>query len=191
MDALVQDIKGRGRGRSLKFALYAACASIVMIFIAFTSAYIVRKAQGNWLEFTMPNVFIISTVVLLCSSASLQASYRFFLRSKEVLYKVFMGLTFVLGITFLVLQVQGWTELTQMGVTLNGNPAGSFVFVISGVHALHLLGGIGTLIMALLHAFVLPFKPTEKRKLRFELTLIYWHFMDFLWVYLIIFLMIA
>jgi cytochrome c oxidase subunit 3 len=79
-------------------------------------------------------------------------------------------------------------ELNAIGVDLKGNPAGSFVYVISGIHAAHVLGGIGAIAVAILHAFSLKYKVTPVRKLRFDLTIQYWHFVDFLWVYLIVFL---
>lgn len=103
------------------------------------------------------------------------------------LYRGLLVLGSVLGLSFIVLQYQGWLDLEAMGVTLTGNPSGSFLYVISGVHATHVLGGVAILAIALLHAFALPHQVTPKRKLRFELTLTYWHFVDALWIYLLIF----
>ena len=78
-----------------------------------------------------------------------------------------------------------------MGIDLKGNPSGSFLYVITGVHALHIIGGIAALIVALLHAFTLKFKITPKRKIRFELVIHYWHFIGLLWVYLFGFLLLS
>ncbi len=182
--------KGRSRIDSRKFALLVACASIMMMFAAFTSAYIVRQAAGNWLEFRLPDVFYVSTVVLLLSSIALHASYTAFRQEREKAYQLFLATAFIFGLAFLVLQYQGWLALQDIGVGLTTNPSGSFVYVISGVHAAHILGGLAVLAVAMLHAFVLPFKVTKGRKLRFELTSIYWHFVDFLWIYLLIFLIL-
>ena len=96
-------------------------------------------------------------------------------------------LSFILGLAFVALQYQGWLDLTAIGVELTGNPAGSFIYVISGVHAAHVLGGLAAILVAMVQAFSLKYKVTKKRKLRFELTLIYWHFVDFLWIYLLLF----
>ncbi len=170
-----------------KFLLWAGLASIFMMFAAFTSAYIVRQAAGNWLEFRLPDVFFYSTGVIILSSLVLHGSYIAFLKGNATLYKSLMVTAFLLGFAFIILQYQGWEALQQIGVELTGNPAGSFIYVISGVHAAHVLGGIGVLAVALIHAFGLPHKVTPKRKLRFELTLTYWHFVDLLWVYLIVF----
>lgn len=170
-----------------KFALWVACGSILMMFAAFTSAYIVRQAAGNWLEFRLPAVFFYSTAVIVLSSITLHISYLSFLRGKEGLYKMLLITTFALGLAFVVLQYQGWLALAEIGVPLRINPSGDFVYVISGIHAAHVLGGLAVLTVALLHAFMLKFKVSPARKLRFEMSLTYWHFVDFLWVYLLVF----
>ncbi len=177
----------RNRMHPKKFALLIACASILMMFAAFTSAYIVRQAAGNWLEFRLPDLFYLNTGVILLSSLSLHSSYLAFKRGKTRMYRLFLVGALMLGMAFLVLQYQGWQALTAIGVELTTNPSGSFVYVISGVHAAHILGGIAVLLVAILHAFVLQHRVTPARKLRFELTLIYWHFVDLLWVYLLVF----
>lgn len=170
-----------------KFGLWVGLASITMMFAAFSSAYMVRQAAGNWLEFQLPSMFFYSTAVLLSSSVFLQLSYRFFVKEQFSLYKAFMLTAFVLGIIFVLLQYEAWMQMFEMGIDLKRNPSGSFVYVISGVHAAHVLGGVSTLIVALIHAFFLPKVVTQKRKNRFQLVLYYWHFVDILWVYLLLF----
>jgi cytochrome c oxidase subunit III len=177
----------RNKIPATKFALWVACASIVMMFAALTSSYIVRRAAGNWLEFPLPKVFLISTIDIVLSSIALHFAYRAFKNGQEMAYKILLSIALVLGFAFLLLQYQGWMALQDMGVMMTTNPSGSFVYVISGLHAAHILGGIGALVVAVLHAFLLPFRVTAPRKLRFELTLTYWHFVDFLWVYLFFF----
>ena len=105
-------------------------------------------------------------------------------------YKMMLLLSFALGILFIIFQYQGWVAMEQMGVPFALHPSGDFVYVISWIHAAHVIGGIAILSVALIHAFGLKFKVTEKRKLRFELSLTYWHFVDLLWVYLFFFLTI-
>ncbi len=168
--------------------LWVACGSIMMMFAAFTSAYVVRHAAGNWLEFPLPGVFYANTAVIILSSITLHRSFNAFKTGNERMYKILLLITFFLGLTFIVLQYQGWMELAQMGVMLDGNPSGSFVYVISGIHAAHVLGGLAALGIALMHAYTLKYEVTPKRKVRFTLTLTYWHFVDFLWVYLLFFL---
>ncbi len=173
-----------------KFALWAALGSIAMMFASLTSAYVVRRGAGNWLEFQIPKVFFISTLVLLLSSFTLHRSFVRFKDGQEYEYKAFLVMTFVLGIAFILLQYQGWQRLNSYGIELKGNPSGSFFYVISGLHVAHILGGIAALATALIHAFGLPFKVTATRKHRFELVCHYWHFVDILWIYLLSFMII-
>lgn len=191
MEMTVEKEYRRSNIHPKKFALWAACASIMMMFAAFTSAYIVRQAAGNWLEFRLPDIFYFNTVVILLSSLALHGSYLAFKRGHTPAYRILLVVAFILGLAFLVLQYQGWQALAAIGVELTTNPSGSFVYVISGVHAAHILGGVAVLALAILHAFVLPHKVVPARKLRFEMTLTYWHFVDFLWLYLLLFFTLA
>lgn len=172
-----------------KFALWVGMASMIMFFGAFTSAYIVKQAAGDWLEFPIPNLFYISTVLLVISSITLHLSYRGYKAQKESNYKLFLVVSFVLGWLFIILQYLGWNELFNMGVDFKANVSGSFFYLISGAHVLHVLGGLAALTVALIHAFSLKFEYKEKRKNRFELVLQYWHFVDVLWIYLFFFLL--
>jgi cytochrome c oxidase subunit 3 len=173
-----------------KLALWVAIGSIIMMFGAFTSAYVVRRAAGNWLEFRLPDVFMVSTVIILLSSVTIHLAYSGFKQGKEQQYKGMLIATFVLGLAFVMMQYVGWEALNNMGATFTVNPSSSFIYVISGLHAAHVLGGIGALTVALTHAFILPFKPTLRRKQRFDLVVHYWHFVDILWVYLMVFFML-
>lgn len=173
----------------MKFALWIGIASSIMFFVALTSAYIVRKSQGNWYEFRLPDIFYYSTGVILVSSIVLHASYRSFLAGKEGLYKSLLGFSFILGCFFLVLQYMGWLKLNTLGIYMDTNASSSFVFAITLVHAMHLLVGLTVLLVALLMAFTQKYEVTPLRKLRFELTLTIWHFFDLLWVYLMVFVL--
>ena len=186
-----QQTQTRNKIHPLLFATILGCVSITMMFMAWTSAYIVRQAAGNWLEFRLPTIFFFSTAVIVASSVTLHSSFISFKRNKEQLYKSFLVVSLILALTFLVMQYIGWQQLFGMGVALDGNPAGSFVYVLSGFHALHILAGVAILIVALIHAFVLKFNPlSPKRKLRFTLTLVIWHFLGFLWLYIISFIIL-
>ena len=177
----------RNKIHSNKFALWVGIGSIIMMFASLTSAYVIRRAAGNWLEFKLPDIFFVSTLVIIASSVTLHLSYLAFKKRQEAKYKTLLLVTFGLGMAFVVLQYQGWQAMDAIGATFTANPSSSFIYLISGLHAAHVLGGIGVLLTALTHAYYLPFKPTPRRQLRFELTLNYWHFVDALWVYLIIF----
>ncbi|GDX46034.1 cytochrome oxidase subunit III [Bacteroidota bacterium] len=188
MSSFENTVYSRNKIHPQKFALLVSCASVVMLFAALTSAYVVRQAAGNWLEFPMPVLFLYSTLTLVVSSFTLYFSYKGFLAGNVKTYKYLLLLTFVLGILFIYLQYKGWMALVAMGVELGTNPSGSFLYVLSGLHAAHILGGLAAVFVAILHAFILPYEVSAKRKLRFEMTQIYWHFVDVLWIYLIVFL---
>ncbi|MDP4579102.1 MAG: cytochrome c oxidase subunit 3 [Saprospiraceae bacterium] len=188
MSTLENTVYSRNKIHPQKFALLVSCASVVMLFAALTSAYVVRQAAGNWLEFPMPVLFLYSTLTLIVSSLTLHFSYKGFLAGNVKSYKYLLLLTFALGVLFIYLQYKGWMALVSMGVELGTNPSGSFLYVLSGLHAAHILGGLAAVFVAILHAFILPYEVSAKRKLRFEMTQIYWHFVDILWIYLIVFL---
>lgn len=174
----------RSKIHSHQFALWVGLGTIIMMFVAMTSAYIVRRAAGNWYEFKLPDIFLLNTVVILLSSLTIQTAFHAFKKGLELRYKSLLLVTFALGIAFVALQYQGWQEMNAMGATFTINPSSSFVYVISGLHAAHVLGGITALTVAVTHAYILPFRPTESRVLRFGLVVQYWHFVDILWVYL-------
>lgn len=172
------------------FALWLSMGGMIMMFGSLTSAYIVRQAAGNWLEFKIPDIFLYSTLVMLLSSVTIHTAYYAFRKQRELLYKVMLPLSLILGMVFIVMQYYGWNALYNIGVPLDGNPSGSFFYVISGVHAAHVIGGIFALVTANTHAFSLSFRPTEKRRRRLQLVVHFWHFVDFLWLYLFMFLML-
>lgn len=168
-------------------ALWVGIMSIVMIFGSMTSAYIVRRAAGNWLEFEMPSAFTTSLIVILLSSITLHGSFLSFKNGKAKLYRILLLCTTLLGLAFVVLQYQGWLQMNEIGATFTANPSSSFIYVISGLHAAHVLGGIAALIVAMIFAYVLPYKKTLRRLNRFKLVVSYWHFVDILWIYLYLF----
>lgn len=170
------------------FSLWMGMASIVMLFGALTSAYIVKQGAGNWLDFRVPSIFYLSTAIIILSSVTLHIARNAFRNAKESRFKLFVIISLILGFAFLICQYYGWNMLFKSGVDLKTNAAGSFFYLITGLHAAHILGGIGALLATAINAFTLNFKVTEKRKNRIEMTLHYWHFIDALWVYLLIFL---
>jgi cytochrome c oxidase subunit III len=190
MSTVKDSVTQRNKIHPKKFALYVSFASILMMFAGLTSAYIVRQAAGNWLEFRLPSMFFISTAIILLSSATLHFAYQAFLNGNEKAYKWLLALSLVLGFGFMISQYLGWEQLTAIGVDLKGNPAGSFVYLLTGIHVAHVLGGVGAIAVATMHAFGLKYKVTPERKLRFELTNQYWHFVDLLWVYLLMFMLL-
>ncbi|WP_374756174.1 cytochrome c oxidase subunit 3 [Larkinella rosea] len=170
-----------------KFILWMFVVSIVMLFAAMTSAYLVRRAEGNWLEFKMPAIFMYSTVVLLVSSASMHWAYRAAKKDDFGVLRTAISITFAFGLAFLVMQFLGWKDLVAQNVYFVGNPSGSFMYVFTGLHAFHLISGLLVLLFALRAAFKL--KIHAKNLTQIEVCMTYWHFLDILWVYLFGFLL--
>jgi cytochrome c oxidase subunit 3 len=170
------------------FTMWLFIVSIVMLFAAFTSAYLVRKAEGNWVEFKLPDLFYYSTGVLMASSISMHAALIAAKKDQFNALRLSISITFVLGMVFLAMQYYGWAQLTEMNVYFVGNPSGSFVYVFSGLHGLHLISGLVVLLVALVAAFRL--RINAKALTQIKICSTYWHFLDALWVYLFIFLLI-
>jgi len=170
-----------------KFIVWLFIVSILMLFAAWTSAYLVRRAEGNWLEFTIPAVFGYSTVVLILSSLTMHWAYLAAQKDNFNALRIAISITFALGMLFLYMQFQGWIELVQNNVYFVGNPAGSFIYVFTGMHAFHLISGLIVLVFALVAAFRLRIHAKSLEQMQVAST--YWHFLDVLWVYLYFFLL--
>jgi len=178
----------RGRMHPHKFVLWVGIGSIVMMFAGLTSAYIVRRNQANWLEFALPAVFWYSTVVILGSSLTMHLALKAFKGREMPRYRLLVTITAGLGLLFAILQLVGFYSLGGHGVQLTGqgsNPAASFILVITGLHALHVLGGVVALLVIFIRAYSSRVKSYNVG--RIEIVTTYWHFVDILWLYLFIF----
>lgn len=169
-----------------KFALWLFLVSVVMIFAAFTSAYIVRRGEGNWLDFDLPVIFYYTSGVIVLSSITMQWAYYAAKRDNLDILKIALILTSILGLAFLVGQLVAWSDLIDHKVYFVGNPSGSFLYVLTGVHGLHLVSGLVFLIIVLVLAF--KYEVHSKSLVRIEMCATYWHFLGALWLYLFLFL---
>jgi len=172
----------------LKFVMYIACASIVMIFAGLSSAYIVKRNQANWLTYDIPGIFYYSTAVIIFSSITLILARKYFLSRQMRKYKGWLFASAVLGVTFVLLQYFGFKEFWNNGFTLTRNVAFSFLYVIVGVHALHVLGGVTAIIIMYIKSFSRTHKNYDA--IYIDLMNTYWHFVDLLWIYLLVFFII-
>lgn len=169
-----------------KFILWLFIVSIIMLFAAMTSAYLVRRAEGNWLEYTIPAVFSYSSVALVLSSLTMHWAYVAAKKDNFRSLRIAITITFALGMAFLYMQFQGWVQLVDQNVFFVGNPAGSFMYIFTGLHGFHLISGLIVLVFALVAAFRL--KVHAKNLNQMEIATTYWHFLDVLWLYLFFFL---
>ena len=164
--------------------------SIVMLFAGLTSAYVVRLKQGDWLELALPSGLYISTVILVFSSVSLVYASLGLKKDKIDALKMGLNITFFLATAFIISQFYAWNQLVASGVFFAGsgsNAAGSFLYVLTGLHLAHLLGGIISLIFVIIRTYL--GKYNKNQKTGFQVFEIYWHFLTGLWVYLLLFLL--
>jgi cytochrome c oxidase subunit 3 len=186
MDRIVeQATPQRKKIHPQKFMLWVAMASIVMMFAGLTSAYMVREAQGNWVFYRLPFVFNISTATIILSSITMAMGLRAFKKRQMPRFKVLITATLLLGVLFGVLQFMGFGILYDNNIRVDGNPSGSFLFIIAGLHLLHILGGIIALLIVFFRAFRKRVKVYNATGL--EIVSTYWHFVDALWIYLFVF----
>jgi cytochrome c oxidase subunit III len=168
-----------------KFTLWVGLGSIIMMFAGLTSAYIVKRQQPGWTTFDIPRAFWYSTGVILVSSLTVQMALKAFSEREMIRYRNLITLTAMLGTLFVILQWVGFRHIWNSGVTLKGSGAGQFLYVIAGLHALHVLGGIVALFIMLIKAFGSRIR--SYNRVPVELMSTYWHFVDLLWLYLFIF----
>jgi len=173
-------------------AIWVVLFAITMMFAAFTSALVVRKGSSlDWQDFTLPSILYFNTLLLLASSVTLELARR--------RVAAFMGrpgsqvesparwlyITLFLGLLFVAGQYGAWLQLRAEGLYLATNPSSSFFYVLTVTHALHVLGGLGGLIYV-----IRKLSRSTLRRNQLDAAARYWHFMDFLWLYLILLLWI-
>ncbi len=178
------------RYQALKFGLWIGMASITMMFAALTSAYLVRRPAGNWYEFKLPIQFFVSTLIIIASSITMEWAYKNLKNQNQKNYNYGIVLTFGLGILFLVSQILSWKALVASGITIDLSVSGSFLYALSGIHAVHVIGGIAAIMVCVANAFLNSFTVSSMRLLKVDLVRQYWHFVDILWIYLLLFLIL-
>jgi cytochrome c oxidase subunit 3 len=175
---------GRERAETAKLGLWLALGSITMLFAAFTSAYIVRSAGSDWVPLEAPGVLWVNTLVLLLSSVTMEVARRAFSRWQPLTFRRWIFVTAALGALFLAGQLVVWRELAAQGIYLSSHPHSSFFYVLTAVHGVHLLAGVLVLLYVLTLAMRYRLTPGESSSPSLAAT--YWHFVDGLWLYLLI-----
>ena len=175
---------GRLRPDSYRLGMWLALASISMMFIGFSSAYILGQGtHSQWQAMTAPPFVWVNTAILLVSSLTLELARR---APAAAELKRWMTLTCLLGAAFLAGQLWVWKLLADQGIYLSGNPHSSFFYLLTGVHGVHLLGGVAVLVYLTARTWSSAAPVLEKASL--NVTALYWHFMDGLWIYLLVLL---
>lgn len=199
--------------KALRTLLWFGIVSIVMLFGGLTSAYLVRQGEGKWVAFALPNLFIISSIVIVLSSLTLQWSLSSIKLGKQKQFITGLSLTVLLGIGFVICQYLSWSELYHNGIVFTGtigdittnyqyipsgnetaadaatagNVAGSFLYVLTGLHVAHVLAGIIVLLIVFSRALMGKYSVNSYNGVRLCST--FWHFLGGLWLYLFFFLL--
>ena len=181
----------RSSGSRYRIGMWVALASILMMFTALTSAYIVRSGSASdWQPLKMPRILLLSSALILISSGTLETARRKLKDAAVSLHRRWLLVTVLLGLGFLASQLIAWQQLVRQGVYVSSNPHSSFFYLLTATHGVHLLGGLVALVYLSLRT-----RPTEanelavvKRQGAADAVTIYWHFMDVLWLYLFVLL---
>lgn len=178
------------KARSQKLLLWFAMASMTMMFAGITSAFVVSKSREDWMkDFQFPSAFYFSTLaIILCSLAFHSAIKAIKNNNRSLVTGLLLGVL-GLGIAFVVLQFIGFGQLIEQGYYFTGpesNIATTFLYVIAVVHLAHLAGGFISLLIIIYNHFKQKYNSTQF--LGIELGAMYWHFLDFLWICLFLFL---
>jgi cytochrome c oxidase subunit III len=196
------------RLRRARLGLVVGLTGIAMIFISFTSAYIVRQGLPtldprtnallrDWFPVPLPRLLLINTVVLLISSVTMELARRQTARKAALAQLAsvpgvsveakegisWLALTVVLGLSFLAGQWMAWRELAASGFYVGSSPSSSFVYLLTGMHGVHLLGGVLALLIAGVASILR--RPADSQFIAVDVTGWYWHFMALLWVYIL------
>jgi cytochrome c oxidase subunit 3 len=185
MDIVMTKDTQRKKIHPHRFTLWVALASIIMMFAGLTSAYIVKRDQPNWISVDTPVIFWYSTAIILISSLTIYLAVKAFRERNMLRYRRLMTSTMVMGMLFILFQIIGFSQLWYSGLQLNGSGAAQFLYVIFGLHVLHVLGGVVALLILFFRAYNRKVKNYDVLPL--EIAGTYWHFVDVLWIYLFVF----
>ncbi len=169
--------------------LALAIGSMIMLFAGLTSAIVVRHAEGNWLKFDMPRAFYISTAVILFSSFIMNMAVISIKSGQNKRASLLLFATFLMGLSFAFIQFSGWAALYSQNVYFAGrssNASGSFFYVLTWLHLMHMVGGLISLLVSSYNANKGNYTP--ENYIGLKLTSVFWHFLGILWVYLFLFL---
>ncbi len=176
--------------------LWIAMASMTMFFAALTSALLIKKGDFRaWENFRLPHIFIFSTITIVSVSVTMQWALFSYRKAKFVMFRRLLFISFILGCAFLAMQLTGWHILKTMGMPIDGNVAGQFVYLLTSTHGVHIIGGLVVTLIFLIGAIRSRKDPiyelrdiiNPKRQLHLELLVSFWHYIDAVWVYLYFF----
>ena len=175
-------------GNRYRIGILVTMASIAMLFTSLSSAYIVRSGVVyDWFPMAVPRVLFGSTALLLLGSVSIEIARRKLKQDLATSYGRYLSLTLVLGLGFLVSQLFAWRQLARQGIYISTHPHSSFFYLLTGVHGVHVAGGLLGLGFLWLRSRRYAEDPARRQGMA-DAVSIYWHFMFALWIYLFLLL---
>lgn len=176
--------------RSYKLILLFAMVSMTMMFAGLTSAFVVSKSRVDWLkDFQLPTAFYYSTLAIIGCSVTFHLAKKAIQKDNKSNTTKFLLATLALGILFVILQFVGFGQIVENGYYFTGSESSittTFLYIVTVVHLIHLAGGLISLLIIIYNHFKQKYNSTQT--LGIELGAMYWHFLDFLWLYLFVFL---
>ncbi|HBK82188.1 MAG TPA: cytochrome oxidase subunit III [Flavobacterium sp.] len=177
------------KGRTYKMLLLFGMVSIFMIFAGLSSGFVVSKSRPDWLnDFQLPSAFLASTVAILLSSITFHLALKAQKADNRKLTSTMLLVTLLLGLSFIFLQFKGFSQVVASGYFFTGSESTittSFLYIMVLVHIVHLVGGLISLLVVIYNHFKQKYKAAQT--LGIELSVMYWHFMDIIWILLFLF----
>ena len=193
----LQDNPFTKRREPLGFMLWLGVIGSSLLFTTIFIVYLVRIHNENGHFVALPDMFWLSTLIILFSSITLHEANLAFLQERFLHYRVFLGATLTLGITFMLLQVIGWLEIIEGGAFMAENNSVGFIYLLTGLHLIHIFGGVMYLSVLFRKAVInrtyvdsFVYSVNPPNRLRLKLMTRYWHFIDILWLIVFIFLVL-
>ncbi|MBC8046376.1 MAG: cytochrome c oxidase subunit 3 [Fimbriimonadaceae bacterium] len=178
----------------LVLIVHLLLAGIVILFLGLCYGYLFSLNQDKWEDFRLPKIFWLSSVCVIIISFSLRKCHQFYKKDKPKTILQFMLIALFFAVGFLICQYMGWMQMQKAGFTLADTPSSSYIYILSGLHGLHIIAGIIFLIVAVFRmkkniqdeVSALLFLSDETKYIRLRLLTHYWHTIDFLWIFLFI-----
>ena len=180
------DSGGPGDARGASFiGLYVLLAASVMVFVAFSGAFVFRRGlSGDWASMPKPPILFLNTAILLASSLALEVARRALKAGLRSKFNAWWSVGAVLGVVFLFGQALAWQRLKDLGIYMATSPSSSFFYILTASHAFHLVGGVAALIYVAVRSLSASLGPARRTVI--DISAIFWHFLDGLWVYLMV-----
>jgi cytochrome c oxidase subunit 3 len=173
-------------------------AAVTVLFFAFSASYLYNRIQTGIPPVQLPPLFYFNSLILLASSYTLIKAKKAYIEDETEKYKRLIGATIIISFIFLVFQIFAWQQMKSMNIFVDAANTGSYMYLISATHFIHVIGGLPFLIVFFINAIrkmrspvsVLVYFSDPDKKRDLQLLTTYWHYIDVLWIYLVLFFLV-